>query len=238
VRKGSLVVVVPGALGALAIASAAAASSVPSVQLSLTRPLPSVVRQTTRVTVRGHASGSPRRAHAALELQPSYPQPPPPWQVLASAPLAHNGAFKLTWSVPTTEQIGPVSLRVVLLNRRGALIATTPTAQSAVGPTPVYCAKPTPPMVDIPVGDGWIVGGRYGRGGAFPGIYACDSQQYTVTATDSNGHVQATQTVAGRHSYTLVVPAGSYTLRSDFCQGTATVRPGEQTTANTYCNYP
>jgi hypothetical protein len=110
--------------------------------------------------------------------------------------------------------------------------------QSAIGPAPVLCAPPTPPAVNIPAGDGWIVGGRYTIGGPFPGIDVCDGDQYTVTATDANGVVQATQTVAGGQSYTLVVPAGQYTLDSDFCRGMATVTAGRQTQADTTCAVP
>jgi len=94
-------------------------------------------------------------------------------------------------------------------------------------------------MVNIPVGDGWIVGGAYGIGGAFPGIDECLQQQYTVTATDANGKVQATQTVAAGHSYTLApLPAGTYTLRAGACMGTATVAAGKQTAADADCLYP
>jgi hypothetical protein len=94
-------------------------------------------------------------------------------------------------------------------------------------------------MVNIPAGDGWIVGGAYGIGGAFPGIDECLQQQYTVTATDANGKVQASQTVAGGHSYTLApLPAGEYTLRAGACMGTATVVAGKQTAANADCLYP
>ncbi|MGI8505879.1 MAG: hypothetical protein ACR2MK_03580 [Solirubrobacteraceae bacterium] len=67
--------------------------------------------------------------------------------------------------------------------------------------------------MNIPVGDGWIVGGAYIRGGPYPGLDECESQTYTATATDtSTGATAVTQTVAGGHSYTLVVPAGSYAL--------------------------
>jgi hypothetical protein len=117
-------------------------------------------------------------------------------------------------------------------------MAQTKPVQSAIGPAAQSCAQPPPPAVDIPVGDGWIVGGRYIEGGPFPGVYECDSEPYTVTATDANGVVQATQGVAGGASYTLVVPAGTYTLQSDFCRGTATVTAGQQTQADTVCPVP
>lgn|GEM_PF-4621202 len=78
----------------------------------------------------------------------------------------------------------------------------------------------------------------YGEGGAYPGEYACSSEPYTVTAENHGGDVAASERVAARHSYTLVVPAGSYTLRSGACSGSATVRAGRRTTADTYCRYP
>jgi hypothetical protein len=118
------------------------------------------------------------------------------------------------------------------------MLARTKPVQSGIGAAPQYCAPPAPPAVDIPVGDGWIVGGRYNEGGPFPGIYVCDTQDYTVTAIDANGTVQATRPVAGGHSYTLVLPAGTYTLKSDFCTGMATVAAGQQTAADTVCSVP
>ncbi len=50
----------------------------------------------------------------------------------------------------------------------------------------------------------------------------------------------ASQTVAGGHSYTLVVPAGTYTLEtaSGTCHGSATVQPAKQTVADTACYVP
>ncbi len=78
----------------------------------------------------------------------------------------------------------------------------------------------------------------YGEGGPFPGIYACSSRAYTVTATNRAGKVVASQHVARLHSYTLVVPAGKYGLASGDCHGSATVTAGKQSEANTYCLYP
>jgi hypothetical protein len=217
----------------LAIAAASAANGAGKSSLTLSRPLPSILRQRSEVTVSGEVRHPPRHGEAILESMRSSR-----WVMLASTKIGNHGAFKISWRVPATEQIGPLSLRVQAVNGKGVIVATTRAAQSAVGPASDLCAAPVPPAVDIPVGDGWIVGGRYNEGGAFPGIYACDSQQYTVTATDSAGNVRATQTVSGGHSYTLVVPAGSYTLKSDFCQGTATVAAAKQTRADTVCPVP
>jgi hypothetical protein len=107
-----------------------------------------------------------------------------------------------------------------------------------VGPAFVRCSAPVPPAINIPAGDGWIVGGLYDEGGPFPGIDECSSSGYTITATVADGTVAATQTVAGGHSYTLVVPAGKYTLNARFCRGQATVTAGRQTAANTICAFP
>jgi hypothetical protein len=217
----------------LVIAAASAENGAGESSLTLSRPLPSIVRQRSEVTVSGVVRHPPRDGKAILESMRSSG-----WVMLASTKIREHGAFKISWRVPGTEQIGPLSLRVQAVNRRGVIVAKTRAAAAAVGPAPDLCAAPVPPAVNIPVGDGWIVGGRYTEGGAYPGIYACDSQPYTVTATDSAGKVQATQTVAGGHSYTLVVPAGAYKLKSDFCEGAATVAAAKQTRADTVCPVP
>ncbi len=159
------------------------------------------------------------------------------WRAVADASLRTRAAFAIHWRVGKRTMIGPVMLRVTAVHRGNVVAAIGPT-QSGVGPAPVYCAPPEPPAVDIPSGDGWIVGGRYNEGGAYPRIYACDSQPYTVTAKNAAAEVVATQNVAAGHSYTLVVPAGSYKLSSDFCFGSATVRAGKQTKADTVCPVP
>jgi hypothetical protein len=120
----------------------------------------------------------------------------------------------------------------------GQVVVTTPTYTILIGPAKVYCKPPVPPAMMIPVGDGWIVGGLYGEGGPAPGIFACSGDPYTVTATNSSGVVAASQHVAALHSYTLVVPAGKYSLAARGCHGQATVKAGRQTTANTYCLFP
>jgi hypothetical protein len=167
------------------------------------------------------------------------PQPAKTWKVVANAALGRGGRFELRWRVPDSEPRGPLSLRVVAVARGRAEIAATRARQAFVGPPYVPCKPPVPPMVNIPVGDGWIVGGAYGIGGAFPGIDECLQQQYTVTATDAGGNVQATQTVAAGHSYTLApLRAGKYALRAGACMGSATVSAGKQTVADADCLYP
>lgn len=121
----------------------------------------------------------------------------------------------------------------------GRLVVSTKATPSAVGPKAVYCAPPVPPAVNIPVGSGWIVGGLYLEGGPFPGIMECEQQPYTVRAESPSGTVVASQQVAAGHSYTLVVPAGSYALHASTCgTGSATVTAAHQTKANTICPVP
>jgi hypothetical protein len=211
----------------------ATAGGVPAPSVSLSAALPSLVRQGDQLVVRGRTDLTSLTTQAALQLR----RIDGGFTSVAAGAVGSHGRFKLRWHVPSTEAVGPVSLRLAIRSRHRTLVHT-PVVQSAIGPAPVPCAAPVPPAVDIPVGSGWIVGGRYNEGGAFPGIDACDSQSYTVTATDSGGVVQASQTVAGGHSYTLVVPAGTYALRSDFCGGSATVIAGKQTMADTVCPLP
>jgi hypothetical protein len=214
-----------------------AISGSPSIRLA--QPLPSVVRQQQLVRIDGAVARASRASRAELELRPTLPHPAKTWTVVVHTPLGPHGRFELRWRVPASQAREPLSLRVVAVARDGAQIAATRARQSFVGPPYIACKPPVPPMVNIPVGDGWIVGGAYGIGGAFPGIDECLAQQYTVTATGANGKVQATQTVAGGHSYTLApLPAGRYTLRAGACMGTATVAAGKQTAADADCLYP
>lgn len=216
--------------GAVAGFATASTGPRPAPSITLSKPLPSTIRQTDTLLVSGRVSGAGLATRAALQVKRST------WSVAATAGVSKH-RFTISWHVSTSENPGPVSLRVIARNHHG-VVARTKAVQAGIGSAPVYCAPPTPPAVDIPAGDGWIVGGRYIEGGPFPGLYQCDSQQYTVTATDAGGVVQSTQTVAGGHSYTLVVPAGGYTLTSDFCRGTATVTAGQQSQADTVCPVP
>jgi hypothetical protein len=210
-----------------------------SASIRLTQPLPSVVRQQELVRIDGAVARASPASRVELELRPTLPRPAKTWTVVVHTSLGPHGRFELRWRVPASEAREPLSLRVVAVARGGTEIAATRARQSFVGPPYIACKPPVPPMVNIPVGDGWIVGGAYGIGGAFPGIDACLQQQYTVTATDANGKVQASQTVAGGHSYTLApLPAGKYTLRAGACRGTATVAAGKRTVADADCLYP
>jgi hypothetical protein len=226
---GSAVVLASGVAG---VAAARSGSAGERSSIVLSKPLPNVVRIAERVTVTGRVPTPPRGARVALESARTAN-----WRIVASTSMRGSGAFRLTWQIGKRTAPGPVKLRLVVIRRGLSLIRTAP-LQSYVGPAAVYCKPPVPPAVNVPVGDGWIVGGVYGVGGAFPGIDACSSAAYTVTATDTSGAVVASETVAALHSYTLVVPAGSYTLTSGVCRGTATVTAGRETEADTNCDYP
>lgn len=206
------------------------AAAPPAIRLA--KALPNVIRIDAELRITGRVEHAPPHTRAVLELKRTSA-----WRVLARATVRRDGAFTLKWRLPSKLLTGPSSMRVAAV-QDATLLAATRAEQVGIGPKAVYCAPPVPPAVDIAVGDGWIVGGRYGEGGPYPGIYACDGDAYTVTATAASGMVAATQQVAALHSYTLVVPAGTYTLDSDGCHGSATVTAGKQTTANTYCLYP
>jgi hypothetical protein len=203
-----------------------------SASVTVSKPLPSLVRIGDVVTITGHVHHAPGATRATLEYKRIGP-----WHALSSAKLRDGAAFTIRWRVRSRTGEGPLSLRIAAV-RGGRTLAATAAAQSWVGSAKVYCAPATPPAVMIPVGDGWITGGLYGEGGAYPGMDACSSQPYTETAIDGSGKTVASQNVAARRSYTLVVPAGSYTLRGGGCSGMATVKAGRETKANTYCLYP
>lgn len=224
------------AAGAATVAADALAAARPTSgpgAIVLSAPLPTSAHQGDTVTITGRVRRARRARTAVLELM----RPPGAWRAAATGRVGSTGRFTLRWSVPGSAHVGLVTLRVIARRGHATLARTGPT-QSAIASAPVLCAPPVPPAVDIPVGDGWIVGGLYNVGGPFPGIDECDGSAYTVTATDSSGVVQATQNVAAGHSYTLVVPAGAYTLASGFCRGSATVTAGQQTKADTVCPVP
>jgi len=226
-----------GSMAALAccVAAAAIADSDRAGARSpivLRKSLPNLVRVAQRVTITGRVRNPSRGDRVALELERTIH-----WRVVASTGLRASGAFSLHWQVQKRTATGPVKLRLVLRGRERPPLSTA-SVQSTVGPAAVYCEPPAPPAVDIPPGDGWISGGVYSQGGPFPGIYACAEKAYTVSATDAAGTVIASETFPALRSYTLVVPAGSYTLTSGACRGSATVTAGRETLADTDCDYP
>ena len=196
-----------------------------------------MVRIGERLTVAGHVRRAPRPGRVALESSTGNG-----WHVMASTALRRHGRFAVHWLVPNAMKPGPLKLRLIL-RRRSRLLAATPPRESAVGSSSggsspgAGCNSPAPPGT-VPAGDGWIVGGLYTEGGRPPGTPRCAGAPYTVTATNLAGKVVTSQTVAADDSYTLVVPAGSYTLASGACRATATVAAGQQSNADVYCRFP
>jgi hypothetical protein len=220
-------------LAGLAATPAVAAAVNQRAAIALTRPMPNPVRVGQTVRIAGVVRRAPGAADAVLETKRS---PERSWGVVARAGLRRGGRFTLRWRIPGNP--GPVFWRVAAV-RKGAVLTSTPAQQELIGQAPVYCKPPPPIMPNIPAGDGWIVGGAYIEGGPAPGIYECISQPYTVTALDQSGAAVATQQVAGGHSYTLVVPAGRYSLKVSTCgSGSAEVTAGKQTHADSTCPVP
>jgi hypothetical protein len=210
---------------------AVAAAATHEVSVRLRHPLPAVVHAGQTVTISGHVRGAPAGTDAALQARTASG-----WNMLARVSVRSDGAFTLRWAVG--KRTGLWTIRVAALNH-GRVLAATHSILAGVSRPPVYCSPAAPPAVNIPVGDGWITGGDYLEGGPFPGIVECESQGYTVTATNMAGVAVASETVAGGHSYTLVVPAGTYTLRATQCgTGSATVTAGRQTRADLVCPVP
>ena len=204
-------------------------TATPAIALSV--PLPSVVRVNQELRVSGRVSHAPSGTHAALEeLQAGS------WHVLAKVRLRTRGHFALAWEV-TGPAYRSLTIRLAAL-RHHSVVAATPSHSSTVGPAAVYCAPPVPPATNIPVGDGWIEGGLYGEGGAYPGVDECISYTYTLTVMNSSGNVVATQQVGPKKSYTVVLPAGNYTLQGGCGSGSGTVTAGKQSVVNMYCLYP
>jgi hypothetical protein len=201
----------------------------PAVRVS--PPLPAVVRANDLLVVTGRVLHAPAGTDAVLESKQALG-----WRILARRHVGkRRGLFTLRWRV-VVKASTPVSLRVAALEGHRLLAATAP-QQELVGPAPVYCHAPTPPTV-VPAGDGWITGGVYFAGGPAPGLYGCERGRHTVTATNRAGMVVATVLVAAGRSYTLVLAPGRYELASGFCRGSATVRAGKATRADTVCAVP
>jgi hypothetical protein len=226
----------PGAAAAGLLAAAvvlAVAAPVGAVaghgKVRVTATIPGVVTAGMAVTIPGRTTHAPAGASAELEGRaPSAGR----WTVLSRATVT-RGRFSLRWT-PRTSAFLTSRVIVVL---RGATLASTKTAAILVGAAPVYCAAPSPPGM-LTDGDGYIVGGVYNVGGPAPGITVCQGQANTVTLTGVTGATIATQNVAAGQSYTFVVAPGVYTLSTGFCHGTATVRSGAETKADTVCPVP
>jgi hypothetical protein len=156
------------------------------------------------------------------------------WSAITRAPVRGDHFF-MQWPIP---EVRSLTVRLTLRAGGRELARTAP---STVYPQKTFvkdCTAPTPP-VGVPAGDGWVTGGLYEDGGPPPGINACVDAAFTATATDTAGIVIATAQVAAKASYTLVLPAGKYTLSaSDGCLGEATVTAGRETQADIVCQIP
>ena len=209
--------------------------------IALSHPIPALIRVGQTLAISGRLRPDLRDSEIALEYHAPSGALPKRWTRIAEASLGPGGTFSMRWKVTKASSPSILFVRLAAI-RRHATVAVTKAGQLAIGPAVVPCAAPVPPAVNIPVGDGWIEGGLIIRGGAFPGVDECESQPYTITATNTaTGAVAATMNVPGGQSYTLVVPAGTYTLKATAgCpgNGTATVSAAYGTTANTYCNVP
>jgi hypothetical protein len=210
----------------------------------LLHPLPDLAREGDRVLVVGRVRGPAPNCHGACEIELEGKRlaqsgSTSAFNVLARVPWQERrNRFSFVWSVPKRLPTGPVTLRVAL-TRAHQILALSRTRQAFIGPAPIYCAPPAPPSANLPSGDGWIVGGAYIEGGPFPGVYECFSRPYTVTASDHAGEAVASEQVAGSHSYTLIVPAGSYTLKATPCGfASASVSAGKETRADVVCPVP
>jgi hypothetical protein len=220
-------------LGAVAVvwgALAPVSASVAASPVVLKVALPGSGTAGTTIALLGRASRGSGGSTAELERTGAAGR----WTVLAKGTVS-GGRFRLLWKPRTSSFL---TIRVIAV-RRGKTIAHTKPASILIGAAPVYCAAPSPPG-QLPPGDGYVVGGVYDVGGPAPGITVCVGRANTVTLTASSGAVAASQQVGPGDSYTFVVPAGTYTLAAGpgYCRGSATVRAGAETKADTVCDVP
>ncbi len=201
----------------------------PAIVLSTS--LSGLLRAGDEVTIAGRVRGAAAGTRVTLQTSRSKA-----WTVVVGAPLRAGGRFRLRWLIGG-QDTGLISIRVAAL-QGGRVVAATKPQQQTIGQASVPCSPPAPPT-DVPSGDGWVVGGLYIEGGAYPGIDQCFSGAYSATATSTASAAATTVGVAGGHSYTIVLPAGGYALKAG-CSvpAQATVVAGRQTVADTRCLVP
>ncbi|HTZ63315.1 MAG TPA: carboxypeptidase-like regulatory domain-containing protein [Solirubrobacteraceae bacterium] len=152
--------------------------------------------------------------------------------VLASVAGRVQVAVPATPLLPTAVAPTPVTPPTPVVHSE----LTLPRPERAIAPE--HCAEPSPPN-DVPAAEGWIIGGLYLSGGPAPGSFFCQSASYTVTATNEDGVVVATQQVnSGGQSFTLILPPGNYTLRSECASFPIPVSAEVETEANIVCQIP
>jgi hypothetical protein len=221
-------IVMTSLLGALAFATPAAASKPLSKRISAS--VPSAPRAGERVEIRGRVADAPRATKVLLEEHDSAGS----WKSIASVRV-RAGRFTLTWR-PLTAQRLAVRLTV---RHHGRVLTRSNTVQINVGRPLEYCPEPPAPT-NLPSGDGWIYGGVYDSGGPAPGIFACRSGPYEVSATGEAGTTVASEMVLGRESFVLVVPQGLYTVHAPTCgfSEEVSVAPGEGSKVEAVCSIP
>ena len=181
-----------------------------------------------RLSIAGRVSAAPAGARMVLEVRSSSR-----WRIVAHA-RERGGRFTISWLPPASSTL---SLRLAL-RAGGRVRALSSVVRLRTGRAPVYCRQAPKPS-GVPAGDGWVVGGLYDSGGPAPGIFECSSAAYSIVALDEAGEVVKTVQVAGGRGYAIVLPAGSYELRSSdscFSEEAVTVVAGRSVRADTICN--
>jgi hypothetical protein len=214
----------------VAAASVAAADYAETILAEHVRLRVSAVTSTTNVrgTIKGRIVELKKADGVALQTRGGAG-----WMALALTRVDARHTFTLRWHIRLPRHPAPwITVRFAILHGRHVLASVLINLPRA----PIPCQPAAKPH-DLASGDGWITGGLYeGAGGPPPGVPPdCSSVAYTVSAINASGQVVARQTVSAWHSYVFVVPAGSYTLRDGVCRGSATVRAGQETRADTRC---
>lgn len=213
-------------LGATA-AQASARAMTPIVEL--TGGVPQVLAAGSPLKVSGRVLRAPRGALVELQRRTAGG----PWRVVAHA-APHRGTFHLSWKPPAESTL---TLRITLRSAARVVSFSTP-FQLRTGQKPHLCALPSVQPSSIPAGDGWVEGGEYDSGGPAPGIFACQSGPYTVTASDEEANPTTSMQVTGT-SFVLALPPGFYELETAsgcYSEEVVQITAGKGVKANVICN--
>jgi hypothetical protein len=210
-----------------------AAPALAAPQVRLIGGIPTLLAAGESVKVSGRVLHGPRAARIVLEDRPAGRT----WRV-ARRGSVRAGVFRLLWTPPAGAAL---KLRFTL-RAGGRVLARSTTLELRVGPAPRFCPTPAAPEASsVPAGDGWITGGLYDEGGPAPGIFACHSGPYSVSAVNEAGETTLTQQVGGT-GYALILPAGSYELEANeqscFSEAAVTVQPDRGSALNVICQVP
>ena len=155
------------------------------------------------------------------------------WRRVARTPLQSGGGVHLLWHIGPAAR-GKIAWRV-LIKRAGRVVGSTAPGQLLVGSPFVACRVPSSD-INVPAGEGAVVGGVYDWGGGSPGFDHCSTARYSAELLDGNGDTAASQSVAGGHGYALAVKPGSYIVQGAGCTGPQVrVTAGEISHADVYC---